>query len=364
MKTVHLTPQSLKQIKPVTMEEDNRSDIREERESNYFPGCRKDANCNCKMCLESITATLDLMSMSVQRSSLTKLSASKPEVDITPVSIDPLLSTPVSKTPPVVEVASSKTALRSTAKTVNPKNIEVKKMKLGFKWKYWRWVLLLGLILGLEFGFSLGVARVLRPRLSGEILSNVVEESADVQNLNERLILIQKNLNTYVDGILSSCNFGDSKWEINQDGLILNSYCTLYKSAEEEVIIWGWPLQTAGLLTAEFSSRSFNVLSGKLREWPEGKMMNVVREANTTWILRKWSASAVQLEPNTWIIEYKRNYLLENPSILVATVELIEFTILKLMLRMKQQFRLLLADFRYYYTAASTSEVAGVSIPT
>ena len=51
-----------------------------------------------------------------------------------------------------------------------------------------------------------------------------------------------------------------------QDGLLLNSRCTLYKSAMEEVFIWGWPLQTAGLLTTGFSSRSFTILSGRVTE--------------------------------------------------------------------------------------------------
>ncbi|XP_021747538.1 uncharacterized protein LOC110713393 [Chenopodium quinoa] len=304
MKTVLLSPKSLQ---PISME-DNRSNFQDERETNYFPDCRKDANCTCKMCLDSITATLDLMSMSVQRSSLTKLSASKPVVDITPVSIDPtLLSTPISKTPPIADVASSKTVVRSTAKTVELKIVEPKKRKFGLGWKFLRWVLLIGLILGLEFGFSWGVIRVLRPRLSGEILRDIVEESSGVVNLSDRLILIQKKMNDFVDGTVSSCNLGDSSWEINQNGLISMSYCTLYKSAAEEVLIWGWPLQTAGLLTAEFSSRSFKVLSGRITEWPEGKIIYTVREANTTWILRKWSASVVQFEPNTWIIEYSRN---------------------------------------------------------
>jgi hypothetical protein len=27
----------------------------------YYPKCRKDANCNCEICLASINATLDLM---------------------------------------------------------------------------------------------------------------------------------------------------------------------------------------------------------------------------------------------------------------------------------------------------------------
>lgn len=46
----------------------------------------------------------------------------------------------------------------------------------------------------------------------------------------------------------------------------MNSRCVLYKSATEEVSVWGWPLQTAGLLTTGFSSRSFSILSGRVTE--------------------------------------------------------------------------------------------------
>ncbi|KAL3638406.1 hypothetical protein CASFOL_017777 [Castilleja foliolosa] len=45
----------------------------------------------------------------------------------------------------------------------------------------------------------------------------------------------------------------DSANRSNKDGLLLNSRCVLYKSMSEEVSIWGWPLQTSGLLTAEHS---------------------------------------------------------------------------------------------------------------
>lgn len=207
------------------MEDNNKFNNREDRDkdNNYFHGCRKDANCDCKMCLDSITATLDLMSMSVQRSSLTKLSASKPVVKKIPVSIDPtLLSTPTSKTSsPVVEVGSSKPDFGSTAKTGFSKNVEVKKRKMGCKLKFWRWVLLLGLILGFEFGFSWGIFRVVRPRLSEEILRDVVEEFSDVENLRERLNLIQKSLNYSVHGELSSCILGDSTWKINQVNIFI-----------------------------------------------------------------------------------------------------------------------------------------------
>ncbi|XP_010693763.2 uncharacterized protein LOC104906675 isoform X2 [Beta vulgaris subsp. vulgaris] len=284
------------------------------RGTNYFPECRKDANCNCKMCLDSISATLDLMSMSVQRSSLTKISSSKPVADKTPVLIDPtLLSTPISRTPPVVKFPSTslKTALQSTAKTGFSKKVEIKKRKFGTWLMFCKWVLFLGLIFGLEFGISWEILGVLRPNLSVKIVKDAVVESSGVENVSERLNLIQKNLNMSVNGQLSSCVLGDSTWKVNQ--------------------------------------------------WPEGRMIYVVREANNSWILRKWSASVVQFEPNTWIIEYKRNALLENQSILLVAVEFFKFRTLKIMQRMKQHLWYL-HDFKYHI--ASTSEATDISIPT
>lgn len=47
---------------------------------------------------------------------------------------------------------------------------------------------------------------------------------------------------------------------------MLNSKCVMYKSAIEEVSIWGWPLQTAGLFHTGFFSSSFTVLSGRVTE--------------------------------------------------------------------------------------------------
>lgn len=238
----------------------------------------------------------------------------------------------------------------------------VMKRKMGYWLMFLRWVLLFGLIFGLEYGFSWGVVRVLRPRLSREIVRDVAEKSLNVKSLSERLMLIQQGLMGYVDGQVSSCNLGDSSWKINQDGLILNSQCILYHSAAEEVSVWGWPLHTDGLLTAGFSRRSFTVLSGRVREWPEGKISNQVRETNSTWVQRKWSASVIQFDPNTWIVEYKQNMFVEKPSISVAAVEFFKFRISRFMGRMQRQFWLL-PDLRNNHGTASLSQT-GLNIPT
>jgi hypothetical protein len=94
MKTVILASASGKSSTTTVAMEDDRS---ETRDSCYFPGCRKDANCNCKICWASISATLDLMPISCQKSTLTKLSNSRPgrDAERTPISFNSsILSTP------------------------------------------------------------------------------------------------------------------------------------------------------------------------------------------------------------------------------------------------------------------------------
>ena len=56
---------------------------------------------------------------------------------------------------------------------------------------------------------------------------------------------------------------------------MLNSKCVLYKSVIEEVSIWGWPLQTAGLFSTGFSSSSITVLSGRVTEVNQISMLSL-----------------------------------------------------------------------------------------
>ncbi|KAL3616673.1 hypothetical protein CASFOL_039067 [Castilleja foliolosa] len=74
-----------------------------------------------------------------------------------------------------------------------------------------------------------------------------------VEGLNGRFMFLKNGLEEFVGKQVSSCSSVDSTWKNSQDGLLLNSRCVLYKSMSEEVSIWGWPLQTSGLLTAEHS---------------------------------------------------------------------------------------------------------------
>ena len=136
------------------------------RDSCYYPGCRKDANCNCEICLASINATLDLMPISVHKTTLTKLSSSHAQnndIECTPISFNALiLSTPKSSSRPVL----ASPVLKSSARSNLMERME--KSEKEWVWKGWfvKLVMGLSLIFMVEFGLSSGDCGILRPVLS------------------------------------------------------------------------------------------------------------------------------------------------------------------------------------------------------
>ncbi|KAK7861108.1 hypothetical protein CFP56_024207 [Quercus suber] len=285
--------------------EDERS---ETRDSCYYPGCRKDANCNCEICLASINATLDLMPVSVHKTTLTKLSSSRAQnndVERTPISFNAsILSTPRSSSRPVL---ASSPVLKSSARSNLMERME--KSEKEWVWKGWfvKLVVGLSLIFAVEFGFSSGVCGILRPVLSPEIVKHVGEKSWVVQDLKGKLRFVQRELQgLIVDGEVSNCSYVDSTWEIDQDGLLLNSRCTLYKTAMEE--------------------------------WSDGSVGYTIRKGNTSWVHRKWGASVVQLNPNTWVLEYQRSSILDNSRLSTAAIEFLKYRISKKVGKVKKGF--------------------------
>ncbi|PIN19832.1 hypothetical protein CDL12_07481 [Handroanthus impetiginosus] len=326
MKTVIQTPNS--SVKSAITIDSNPS---EKRDSFYFPGCRKDANCNCEICIASINATLDLMPKSIHGSSVTKFSSSRPVISRSPVSFNPSLADLSPK---------SCARMRTVPKRMRFEE-NVKKRKKDPRYGVFMVRILWGLILAfvVQYGLSWIVSGVQNPRLSQDIVKNLGEKSRDFEGLKRRFVFLKNDLEGLVGKEVSSCSCLDSLWKINQDGLLLNSRCVLYESMTEEVSIWGWPLQTAGLLAAEHSSRSFTIISGRVTEWSNEDAKYLVREGSkSSWTQRKWTSSVVQLEPNTWILEYKRSYLMDDAQVVSAVVEFLKFRLTREFMRMKKDF--------------------------
>ncbi|XP_027120262.1 uncharacterized protein [Coffea arabica] len=356
MKSVPLTPNSSTKSS-TTATSSGTSMESESRDSYYFPGCRKDANCNCEMCIESMNATLDLMPQSNYRGSMTKRSISKPTLRRSPISFNTsTLSTPKSRT----ETVKMSPPLNSTARICFHDKLKRKEKHFRFGVSVIRLLWGLSLILAAEFGFSWVVSGILRPELSREKVRILGEKSLVSKDLNERLSFLKKDLWGLVGKQISHYSYVGSPWKINQDGFILNSRNVLYKSLTEEVSIWGWPLQTAGLLTAEFSSRSFTILSGRVTEWTNGEVGYLIRNSNTSWVQGKWSASAVQLDPNTWILEYQQRPVIENSRLISAALHFLKFRLIRELKNVQQEFWLIFAFGKQY--SGSTGQ--NLKIPT
>ncbi|CAJ2630216.1 unnamed protein product [Trifolium pratense] len=339
----------------------SKSSSNEEENSCYYPGCKKNANCNCEFCIASINATLDL----IPNSTLTKFSSSKPNNlnnnNHSPISIDSsFLSTPqtISRciTPPSTRI------IKSSAKSNHVQRIERKNK--GKKRSFYSGIGVLNVIMVLGFLFfadivlSKVVSMVFQPSLSPDLIKRVGEKCQEVHDLNGKLRFLQKELGNFVHGKVSNCSFTDSSWKINQDGLLLNSRCKLYKSAMEEVSIWGWPLQTAGMLTTGLSFRTLTILSGRVTEWNGGQVSYLIRKANTSWTQPKWGASVVQLDSNTWVLEYQRSSIVDGKGLFSAAFDFLKYRISRSIGKMKKnfwQFAVFFEDNRRYNWFATTN---------
>ncbi|CAH8308241.1 unnamed protein product [Eruca vesicaria subsp. sativa] len=328
----------------------------------YFPDCRKDANCSCEICLDSLNATLDLMPLSVQRSSLTKLSYAsnfKYTVESTPSSFDPnVVTTPVSVSRPISKVVVSQPK-KKRGVVKKPKVFEDERKKERKKSLTCVVVKVVLVILCLELGFGLVVKGVLKPEFTEEIVRIFGERSQGANDVGEKLRMLEDELNGFAkNGKFCSCIDSDSRWRFNQDGSMLNSKCVLYKSAIEEVSIWGWPLQTAGLFGTGFSSSSITVLSGRVTEWSEGKFGYSRHETNTTWRKTKWSTSVLQLDPNTWVLEYSLSSVMESSSLLSLSNDVLTHMMVQAAKNVNRELFWMVSASRRLYSEVVVSEVS------
>ncbi|KAJ0981681.1 hypothetical protein J5N97_009936 [Dioscorea zingiberensis] len=294
-----------------------------EPNSCYFPGCRKDTNCKCDICLASINATLDLVPNS-SHSAVTKLSSSSaPRRPLfTPVKTTPATLKPITTTlsPPI----------QSTAKSMPVKVRHVAKKKTDVGTKVLVVLMVLALVLLVDYGVPKMVAwNGFQPKLRAETVSKGL-----VGELRERIRLVQQRIEDVVDEKVFDCSSHSSGWEFHQEGQnFFHWRCVIYKSWIEEVSIWGSPLQTSGLFPAAFSPRSLSVISGRITEWSERKVMGTMRTSNSSsWKVKQWSKSVLQLDANTWVLEYQRSAWLEGQGLLQTAWEMMRFKNWKLLL--------------------------------
>ncbi|CAL0300747.1 unnamed protein product [Lupinus luteus] len=368
----------------------------------YYPGCKKNVNCKCEICLESINATLDLMPP-------TKLSASKPihrNLHSTPLSFHPSLlntptstplsfhpsllntptstSTPLSFHPSLLNTPTSTSTplsfhpslLNTPTSTSTPLSFHPSLLNTPslFTHKnpkkassfyainsFFSLLLPLAFLLSADIAFPWLASTIFQPSLSPHVVKTIADKCWHLHDWNAKLRSFQKDLMGIADA--KKRTYSAPKCEIIQDGLLLNSRCTLYKSAIEEVTIWGWPMQTAGLLTNGFSFRSFTILSGRVTQWNAGQVGYLIRNANSSWVQSKLGASLVQLDPNTWVLEYQRSSICNSTRLYTSANEFLKYRTSRIVSRLKKCFWRFAAAFEDKQFKRFTTN-NGVKIPT
>ncbi|KAH9331025.1 hypothetical protein KI387_003133, partial [Taxus chinensis] len=252
---------------------------------SYYPHCRKDAQCDCNMCMASIHATLDLRPSNNLFSSLTtgtetpsKSFTSPPSVAKGKENLWPnseqsstrpsILSRKEIRRPPPSALGKSVAQLFDSDASEEPVAEKVIRMdkteKQGHLFS--RKFTVLFLILVMEFAVPWSLSGLLEPVFSADKVMGIAQESMVRSSLSDRLNFIARKMARVVPGQVDNCTGSDSTWKLEQDGLMVHSHCTLYSSIAEEVSLWGCPTQTAGVIGRGIVDRSFTVMSGRMIE--------------------------------------------------------------------------------------------------
>ncbi|KAF3614962.1 hypothetical protein FXO37_35717, partial [Capsicum annuum] len=184
----------------------------DDKESYYFPKCRKDTNC--EICIASFNAALDLMHKKPIKKLLVarKLYFSEIPVSHSPSST---LSTPKSSSNRSAS-SSMSPPLNSTARVSFHAKVKRRKSGFGFGVLLMRLIVGLAVVFGLELGFSWMVSGFLKHRFSMEIVKNLSEKLWGLKDLEERLTFLKELDGVINGGEIASCSPLHSTWKINQ----------------------------------------------------------------------------------------------------------------------------------------------------
>ncbi|CAN6322626.1 unnamed protein product [Urochloa humidicola] len=311
-------------------------------DSCYYPGCRKDANCACEICLASIDATRDLVRAPEAASARRFFAGAAAAGGGRRTALfcrDPggagegsELSEPPPWTPPMRSTAKSRRAPRQEAAAVagaRGGGGERGAARGSHDWTLYA-VTVLGFLLLLWVDTGLvpeAAARGFGPKLSPEAVARVGAEARLAPGgLEHKLRVLERGVGHLVGGErAANCSSQDAVWRLHQiDQHVFHWRCTVYKTVAEEVSVWGSPLRTSGLLPDALSSRHLTVLFGEITEWSDRRVWPTVRASNgSSWAYRRRNAAAVRLEPETWVLEYQRSALFEGTRLIQAAAELL-----------------------------------------
>ncbi|KAK3146102.1 hypothetical protein QOZ80_3BG0261640 [Eleusine coracana subsp. coracana] len=301
-------------------------------DSCYYPGCRKVADCDCEMCLASIDATRDLV-RAPEAASARRFSARyrRRGHSLSPRDAPAAGSDDFAEpwTPPMQSTAKSRRAPPARDAAVAPELRGEKGGGVAHDWALYA-ATVLGFLILLWVDTGLvpeAAARGFGPKLSTDAVAKVGAEARLAPGgLGNKLRVLERRVGQLVGGDrVANCSSQDSEWRFHQNDQrhVFQWRCTVYKSAAEEVSVWGSPLRTSGLLPSTLSARHLTLLAGEITEWSDRRVLPTARASNgSSWAYRRHSAAAVRLEPETWVLEYQKSVLFEGTRLIPAAAEL------------------------------------------
>ncbi|RZS12651.1 hypothetical protein BHM03_00044134 [Ensete ventricosum] len=192
----------------------DRSEARGGGDSCYFPGCRKDTNCHCDICLASIHATRDLVP---SLSSKPKARAAASPVPFLTDSPPPIPRSALTVTPPPTPPIRPSPRSRPAEK----KTIVKKQRCRSVGYPIIRFLVGLLSLWAADSGFSAVVLKSFSPKMTPEAVAQAGERSRVLgHDLKGRLELLQQQVEKLVGGRVSNCSSTDSYWEMNQVGIL------------------------------------------------------------------------------------------------------------------------------------------------
>lgn len=99
-----------------------------------------------------------------------------------------------------------------------------------------------------------------------------------------------------------------------------------------------------------------------VQKWKEGQVGFLIRKSNVSWVQQKWGASVVQLDPNTWVLEYRRSSVYESSRLHSAVLEFFKDRISRVVGRLKKELWLFAVYGDLKYTDFTANY--GIKVPT
>lgn len=89
----------------------------------------------------------------------------------------------------------------------------------------------------------------------------------------------------------------------------MGAFCLLHASLTEYVLLFGTELHTSGHSGRYWADIWDTLLSGTFRQWPEGNASSSIYAPGTTIFHPRFSATAVEWTPGTYMLEYARGVI-------------------------------------------------------